>query len=141
MVSNLVKETIKTKPVLGFDVKSAEAEVVSLANAGHGPSQIGIILRDEHGVRDFNEFTGKSIQKVLEENNLLGDIPEDMLNLIRKSVTLQNHMTINKKDYSAKRGYQLTVSKIRRLGKYYSKKGRLPSDWRYSPEQAALLVK
>ena len=124
-----------------MDVKSAEAEIVSLANAGHSPSQIGIILRDEHGVKNFNDLASKSIQQVMGENNLLGDIPEDMLNLIRKSVMLQKHMEKNNKDYSAKRGYQLTVSKIRRLAKYYSKKGKLPIKWRYSPEQAALLVK
>ena len=137
----MAKKVKKVAVVADLDAKSAEAEIVSLANAGHGPSQIGIILRDEHGIKDFNELAGKSIQQILEEHKLLGDMPEDMLNLIRKSVTLQNHMNKNKKDYSAKRGYQLTVSKIRRLGKYYSKKGRLASDWRYSPEQAALLVK
>ena len=140
-MSNLAKNVKEMATVAGLDSKSAEAELVSLANAGHSPSQIGIILRDEHGVKDFSELTGKSIQQVLEEHKLLGDIPEDMLNLIRKSVMLQKHMEKNKKDYSAKRGYQLTVSKIRRLGKYYSKKGKLPSTWRYSPEQAALLVK
>ncbi len=139
-MSNLVKNEKKTT-VSGLDAKAAEAEVISLANAGHGPSQIGIILRDEHGVKDFTELAGKTIQKVLEENKLLGDIPEDMLNLIKKSVMLQNHMQKNKKDFSAKRGYTITVSKIRKLGKYYSKKGKLPSKWRYSPEQAALLVK
>ena len=131
----------ETKAVTSIDAKTAEEEIVSLANAGHGPSQIGIILRDEHGVKDFTELAGKTIQQALEEHKLLGEIPEDMLNLIKKSVMLQNHMEKNKKDYSAKRGYQITVSKIRKLGKYYSKKGKLPGDWRYSPEQAALLVK
>ena len=135
------KKAEKKKPAAGLDAKGAEAEVVSLANAGHSPSQIGIILRDEHKVRDFTELTGKTIQQVLMENDLLGDIPEDLLNLIRKSVMLQNHMEKNGKDFSAKRGYQLTVSKIRKLGKYYVKKGKLPENWRYTPEQAALLVK
>lgn len=155
MVSNLVKKVEedaqaqkespkgkgKEKKSVALDAKAAEAEVVSLANAGHSPSQIGLILRDQHEVTNFTELTDKTIQSVLEEHKLLGDIPEDLLNLIRKSVVLQKHMEKNNKDYSAKRGYQLTVSKIRRLGKYYIKKGKLPSTWRYSPEQAALLVK
>ncbi len=42
---------------------------------------------------------------------------------------------------SAKRGLMLTVSKIRALEKYYKKKGKLPMQWRYSAETAALLAK
>jgi len=118
-----------------------EEQVVSLANAGHSPSGIGLILKEEHGIKDFKETTGKKIQQVLGENKLLGEMPEDMLNLIRRSVVLFNHMQRNKKDYSAKHGYELTVSKIRRLTRYYAKKNRIPQGWTYSPEQAALLVK
>jgi len=121
--------------------EEAQETVISLANAGHSPSKIGLILRDEHGVKNFGELTGKTIKAVLNENKLLGDIPEDLLNLIRKSVVLYTHMEKNHKDYSAKRGYELTVSKIRKLSKYYVRKGVLPSDWYYSPEKAALLVK
>ena len=124
-----------------MSVKEAEETVVSLANAGHGPSKIGLILRDEHDIKNFNELTGKTVKAVLKDNNLLGDIPEDLLNLIRKSVILHNHLEKNKKDFSAKRGYEVTVSKIRKLSKYYVKKGILPNDWYYSPEKAALLVK
>ena len=115
--------------------------VVSLANAGHSPSKIGLILRDEHGVKNFSETTGKSVQQVLAENKLLGEMPEDLLNLIRRSVILYNHMQKNKKDFTAKHGYELTVSKIRRLTKYYAKKDKIPAGWAYSTEQAALLVK
>jgi len=124
-----------------FDSKEIEEQIVSLANAGHSASKIGLILRDEHGVANFVESSGKGIQQVLKENGLLGEMPEDLLNLIRRSVVLFNHMQKNKKDFSAKRGYELTVSKIRRLTKYYSKKDRIPTGWVYSPEQAALLVK
>ena len=118
-----------------------EEQVVSLANAGHSSSKIGLILRDEYGVKNFEEATGKKIQGVLKENKLVGEMPEDLLNLIRRSVMLNNHMNKNKKDYSAKRGYELTVAKIRRLTKYYSKKRKIPHGWVYTPEQAALLVK
>jgi small subunit ribosomal protein S15 len=124
-----------------FSTADIEEQVVSLANAGHSASKIGLILRDEHGVKDFREVTGKKIQQVLAENKLIGEMPEDMLNLIRRSVVLFNHMQKNKKDYSAKHGYELTVSEIRRLTKYYAKKKRIPEGWAYTPEQAALLVK
>jgi len=131
----------KAKAGAGISAKEAEETAVSLANAGHSPSQIGIVLRDEHGVKNFRELCGKTVQETLAEHKLLGEMPEDMLNLIRKSVSLYRHMAKNTKDYSAKRGYELTVSKIRRLTKYYAKKEKLPKGWRYSPEEAALLVK
>ena len=136
------KKTAKSETKAGsLSREEIEEQVVSLTNAGHSPSGIGLILRDEHGIKNFAEETGKTIQQVMKENNLLGEMPEDLLNLIRRSVVLFNHMNKNKKDYSAKRGYELTVSKIRRLTKYYAKKSRIPTGWTYSPEKAALLVK
>lgn len=127
--------------VIDVSKKEVEELIVSLANAGHSPSKIGLILRDEKNVKDVREVTGKHLQQILAENNLIGEIPEDLLNLIKKSVFLNKHLSKNKKDDSAKRGYEITVSKIRRLSRYYIKKGKLPSNWRYTPESAALLVK
>ncbi|MFA5931038.1 MAG: 30S ribosomal protein S15 [archaeon] len=135
------KSTTKAESKAGLSRQELEEQVVSLSNAGHSPSKIGLILRDEHDIKNFSEETGKTIQQVLRENDLIGEIPEDLLNLIRRSVVLSNHMNKNKKDYSAKRGYELTVSKIRRLTKYYAKKSKIPAGWRYTPEEAALLVK
>ncbi len=115
--------------------------IVSLANSGMTPSEIGMALRDQYGIPSVKNLTGKNIEKILSENKLGSDIPRDMLNLIKKSVEVQSHMKKNHKDTTAKRGYQLTVSKIRRLTIYYTKKGRLPKGWKYTPESAALLVK
>ena len=121
--------------------KEVEEAIVNLANAGHSQSEIGSMLRDQYGVPSVKAVTGKTIGAILEENKLLADIPEDLMNLIRKSVMLQKHSAKNKKDFTAKHGFQLTVSKIRRLVNYNKKKGKLPSTWRYSEETAALLVK
>jgi ribosomal protein S15P/S13E len=137
----MAKRKAKTEGSLVMTREELEEQVVSLANAGHAPSRIGLILRDEHGVKNFKEEAGKTIQEVLGENKLLGEMPEDLLNLIRRSVQLYNHLAKNKKDYSAKHGYELTVSKIRRLTKYYARKNKIPAGWAYTPEQAALLVK
>ena len=84
---------------------------------------------------------GKTIEEALAEKGLQSDMPRDLLNLIKRSVVLQKHMETNKKDMTAKRGYMLTVSKIRRLTKYYIRNGKLDKGWRYTPETAALLVK
>ncbi|MBN2067599.1 MAG: 30S ribosomal protein S15 [Candidatus Diapherotrites archaeon] len=125
------------------ELKPEEAveAIVNLANAGHTSSEIGMLLRDQYGVPNIKKLCGKSIDSILEEHKLLPEIPSDLMSLIKKSVKLRSHMEKNKKDFSAKRGLQLTVSKIRNLVRYYKRKGKLPLDWRYSEEKAALLVK
>lgn len=125
------------------EYKPAEVEqiILDLANSGLTSSLIGMTLRDQYGIPSVKKLTGKTIETILSEKGIEADFPRDLLNLISRSVTLQKHIEKNKKDMTAKRGYQLTVSKIRRLTKYYSKKSQLPKEWRYTPEQASLLVK
>ncbi len=125
------------------DYKPEEIEglIANLSNQGNTPSQIGAVLRDQYGVPNVKSITQKRINTILKERKLVSEIPEDLLNLIEKSVAIQKHMTQNKKDYSAQRGYRITVSKIRRLAHYYEEKGKLPSGWKYTRETAALLVK
>lgn len=115
--------------------------ISSLANQGRAASEIGTILRDQYGVPSVKAIVGKRITQILQDKGVMPEIPEDLMNLIRTSVKLQKHLVQNRKDTSAKRGYQLAVSKIRRLAKYYIKERRLPSNWRYTPETAQLLVK
>ena len=129
------KEFVELKPA------EINAAIVHLANEGHSASEIGMILRDQYGIPKVGKVTGKKLGAILKENKLAHPIPEDLMNLIRKSVTLRSHMDKNKKDMSAKRGLMLTVSKIRALEKYYKKTGKLPIQWRYSAETAALLAK
>jgi len=65
------KETKKkAKKTSSLSAKEAEEIIVSLANAGRTPSEIGLRLRDENGVKDFTELSKKTIQQVLKENNL-----------------------------------------------------------------------
>jgi small subunit ribosomal protein S15 len=137
------KKTPKKEAFDWVDLTPAQVEalIVSMANEGKTASHIGLTLRDLHGIPKVKAFLQKTIGDVLNEHNLSGDMPRDLLNLISRSVTLTKHMTANKKDFTAKRGYQLTVSKIRRLVKYYHAKNKLPKGWRYTPEAAALLVK
>ena len=124
-----------------YKPKEVEELLVNFANSGMTPSEIGMTLRDQYGIPSVKKLTGMTIEKILAKHNLQSDIPRDLLNLIGKSVKLQKHMSENKKDMTSKRGYILTVSKIRRLSKYYIRKGKLDKTWRYTPEKAALLVK
>lgn len=127
-------------PWLKYKPEEVEQLVIKLAREGYPPSMIGIILRDQYGIPDVKQITGKKILKILKENNLAPEIPEDLLNLMKKAVKIRKHLEIHKKDYHSKRGLIITESKINRLVDYYKRKGILPKDWRYTPERAKILV-
>ena len=116
-------------------------KVIALAKEGHTNAMIGTILRDQHGVPDVKMITGKSIGKILEEENLAPQIPEDLMALMRRAVRINNHLQNHPKDLGNKRGLQLVEAKIRRLIKYYKRVGKLPEDWKYSIKEAELLVR
>ncbi|MCX6801614.1 MAG: 30S ribosomal protein S15 [Candidatus Diapherotrites archaeon] len=115
--------------------------IKKLSNEGVPKSEIGMILRDQHGIPEVRAITGKTVSDILKEQGTREEIPEDLMNLIRRSVTIKEHMGPNPKDMTAKRGYQMTVSKIRKLVEYYKKKGLLPGEWNFTEEKAKLLVK
>jgi small subunit ribosomal protein S15 len=119
--------------------REVESRVIELAKAGKSTSEIGIILRDQYAVPDVTVSTGKKITKILENNNIQSELPEDMLNLIRTALKLRKHLETNNKDLKNKRNLQLTESKVRRVAKYYKTEKRLPADWKYNPTQAKLL--
>lgn len=124
-----------------YKPEEVEQIIIELTNAGQTPAEIGMTLRDQYGIPSVQKLTGNKIEKILEKHKLSSDMPRDLLNLIKRSVVLAKHIEENKKDETAKRGYILTVSKIRRLTDYYIKKGKIEKSWRYTPEKAALLVK
>ncbi len=125
-----------TKPVkkvpswAPYKEKEVEKLVVKYAKAGKSSSEIGLFLRDTYGISSVKALANKKITAILEENNLLKELPEDLLSLIRKQVMVQQHLEKNKQDKTAKRGMQLTTSKIRRLINYYQKTKKIPADWK-----------
>lgn len=62
------------------------------------------------------------------------------MSLLKKVVVIQEHLKRNKSDKHSLKGLENLHSKIRRLGKYYSRKGILPKDWKFDIEQAKLIV-
>jgi len=125
---------------LTYKEKEVELLVTKLAKEGKTPSQIGLFLRDNYGIPSVKRVTTKRISALLKEKNLLKDIPEDLMALIRKTVLLRKHIEKNKKDESAKRGLILTESKIKRLVKYYKRSKKLPMEWKYDPENIKLYI-
>jgi small subunit ribosomal protein S15 len=120
--------------------EEVEELVVKFAKEGYQSAMIGMILRDTYGIPDVKLITGKKISQIMKEHGVYPEVPEDLLNLMKRAVNLRNHLEQHPKDLHSKRGLQLIESKIRRLVKYYKEKGVLPMDWRYTPEKARLLV-
>ena len=122
--------------------KSNEIELLigKMAKEGKTSSQIGLFLRDVYGIPDIKQVSGKSITAILKEKNLLSKIPEDLMALIKRSITLRKHLESNKHDVPAKRGLELTESKIRKLVKYYKKTKKLEKDWKYDPDKIKILI-
>lgn len=124
------------------DSKAVTELIVELGKAGHSSASIGTILRDQHAVPDVRSVLGgKRISAVLAANEIGGTYPEDMMNLMRKAVGIIEHLgSGNHKDLHNKRSLELTEAKIRRLAKYYTGEGRLPSDWKYKRDELRLMV-
>jgi small subunit ribosomal protein S15 len=136
------KKPIRSSKPSWVKIKNSEIEkiIIDMAKQGKGSSQIGTTLRDSYGVPDVKLSLKKSITDVMKENKVYPQLPEDMLNLIKRAVMVRKHLEKNKMDLHSKRGLQLIESKIKRLGKYYIRMKKVPSDWRYDPEKAKLLV-
>lgn len=125
---------------IAYSPDEIEEIALRLNKEGNSKSEIGVILRDQYGVPGVRLVTGRKLTKLLRENDIQEDFPEDFLLLMRKAVNLRDHLSKNKSDVGAKKGLTLIEAKIRRLQKYYWKRGVIPRDWRYDPEKAALLV-
>jgi small subunit ribosomal protein S15 len=123
------------------DARWVEGMVVDLAKAGSSPSVIGQTLRDQYGVPLVKVITGKTIMTIIRENKLQRQIPEDMRSLISRAALMKRHLEANKGDFVTKRRLQLVESKIHRLSRYYRSKRILPADWKYSADQAAVLLR
>tara|TARA_Y100000310_G_scaffold52587_1_gene48323 strand:+ start:523 stop:969 length:447 start_codon:yes stop_codon:yes gene_type:complete len=120
--------------------KEVELLVTKLAKEGKSSSKIGIMLRDTYGIPDVSVVTKKKITKILKESNLLKELPEDLMALIKKSIKEKKHLENNNHDKSALRGLQLTESKIKRLVKYYKRIKRLPLNWKFEPKKINLYI-
>ena len=117
-----------------------EELVVKLSKGGMSTALIGITLRDQYGVPGVKLITGKSITSILSENGVRFRLPEDLQNLMKKAIALDDHLTNNTKDLHNRRGLQLVEAKVRRLVKYYKRTGVLPQNWNYSLKNARLLI-
>lgn len=124
-----------------YKKEEIEEIILKLAKQGHQSAEIGTILRDQYGIPSTRLVSKNRIARIMKANKVYPEFPEDMLNLLKRAANLRAHLAKNKKDYTSRRGLELTESKIRRLAKYYKKKKTLPHDWKYEAEKVKLMLK
>jgi small subunit ribosomal protein S15 len=131
------------KPPEWVTLKAEEVEklVMKLHQEGLQTAQIGIRLRDQYGIPSVKLLTGKSITRILRENGVKMELPEDLRNLMKKAVRLESHLREHRKDLHNRRSLELIEAKIRRLARYYKREGVLPEDWEYSRKAAEIQVR
>jgi small subunit ribosomal protein S15 len=138
--SHSIRPVSKRPPVwCKYRPEEVEALVVKLAKEGHPPTEIGVFLRDQHGIPLAKPITGKSITQILRDAELAPALPEDFENLLKKAARLRAHLQKNPKDVHNKRALQLVEAKIYKLMKYYKREEVLPPDWRYEAKAVSFV--
>ncbi|RDJ32381.1 MAG: 30S ribosomal protein S15 [Crenarchaeota archaeon] len=130
--------TVRAPSWITQSSKEVEELVVKYAKEGLSPSQIGIKLRDQYSIPLTKPITQKSVTKILEENKMLPELPEDLNNIVNKAVGLQKHLKANKGDHRNVRSLELIEAKVHRLATYYKRIGRIPKNWKYKSVVAQL---
>jgi small subunit ribosomal protein S15 len=124
-----------------IDVPKTEALIVEMASRGMQPALIGQKLKEEHGVLYIKHSMGRSLTQIVAEKVAKPQIPYDLMDLMKKAVSINSHLNSNKHDTDNRMRMKRLESKIWRLTKYYIREGKLPTGWRYDPKQAELLIK
>ncbi|XP_071698141.1 small ribosomal subunit protein uS15-like [Rutidosis leptorrhynchoides] len=132
----------KRSPPSWLKISSQDVEdnICKFAKKGLTPSQIGVLLRDSHGIAQVNSVTGSKILRILKGHGLAPEIPEDLYHLIKKAVAVRKHLERNRKDKDSKFRLILVESRIHRLARYYKKTKKLPPVWKYESTTASTLV-
>ena len=137
--SHSTRPTSKTAPSwVNQSKEQISSLVVKLSKDGLSPSEIGLKLRDEHGIPLVKPIAGKSLTELLAANNIRPEMPEDLDKLVKKAVGLQKHLKTHNSDHRNVRSLELVEAKIHRLSKYYKSIGKLPKSWKYAAVIAQL---
>ena len=137
--SHSIRPTSKTAPSwVSTSADQVSSLVVKMSKDGATPSEIGLKLRDEHGVPLARSVTGKTVTQILAANNVKPEMPEDLERLVKKAVGLQKHLKAHNSDHRNVRSLELVEAKVHRLAKYYKSIGKLAPNWKYAAVIAQL---
>ncbi|KAJ4463125.1 putative 40S ribosomal protein S13 [Paratrimastix pyriformis] len=140
MASSALPYRRSTPAWLKLSARDVSEQVVKLAKKGLMPSQIGVFLRDCHGIAQVKNVTGSKIVRILKVNGMAPEVPEDIYCLIKKAVAIRKHLEHNRKDKDSKYRLILMESRIHRLARYYKRCGKLAPTWKYQSSTASALV-
>jgi len=130
--------TVRAPSWITQSPQDVEDLVVKYSKYGMTPSQIGIMLRDQHAIPLVKPITKKTVGQILRENDLEAEMPEDLENIVKKAVGLQRHLKANRGDRRNVRSLELIEAKVHRLAVYYKRIGRIPRNWKYKSVVAQL---
>ena len=132
----------KRSPPSWLKVSASEVNdtINKLARKGNTPSQIGVILRDTHGVAQVSSVTGSKVLRILKAHGLAPDLPEDLYFLIKKAVSVRKHLDKFRQDKDAKFRLILIESRIHRLARYYKEVKAVAPNFKYEAATASTLV-
>merc|ERR1712046_382335 len=115
-------------------------QIIKLAKKDSTPSQIGVTLRDSHGVPQVKSVTSSKVLRILKRAGIAPQVPEDLYMLIKKAIAIRKHLEKFRKDKDAKFRLICTESRIHRLARYYRNVKSLPPTWRYNSKKADTLI-
>ena len=121
-----------------YDKDEVVSLVIQFSKDGLNQSQIGLKLRDEYNIPLVKSIVGKSVGKILVDNGVKTEIPEDLNNMLNKAVILKTHLQNNNGDRKNVRSLELIEAKVHRLSTHYKKIGILPKKWKYKSVVAQL---
>uniref|UniRef100_A0A0D3F8V2 Small ribosomal subunit protein uS15 N-terminal domain-containing protein n=1 Tax=Oryza barthii TaxID=65489 RepID=A0A0D3F8V2_9ORYZ len=79
-----------------------EEMIMKAAKMGQMSSQIGVVLRHQHGIPLVKSITSSKILHILKAHGLAPKILEDLYFLIKKAVAIRKHLERNRKDKDSK---------------------------------------
>ena len=125
---------------LKITAQEVQDMVAKFAKKGMMPSQIGVLLRDQHGLAQVRSVTGNKVLRMLKAQGLAPELPEDLYHMIKKAVAMRKHLEANRKDKDAKFHLILVESRIHRLSRYYRKTKKVAPNFKYESATASALV-
>ncbi len=118
-----------------------ETKIVDLAKQGLTSAMIGTVLRDSHGIPSSKLVIKQRITEIMKREGIYPEYPEDFRNLVRKAMALRRHLEGHPKDLHSRYGLEKIEAKVRRLMRYYQKKGIIPKSFNYRPDTAATIIR
>ncbi|KAF2946344.1 hypothetical protein DAI22_02g286200 [Oryza sativa Japonica Group] len=105
--------------------------IMKAAKMGQMSSQIGVVLRHQHGIPLVKSIASSKILHILKAHGLAPKILEDLYFLIKKAVAIRKHLERNRKDKDSSFRLILVESRIHRLVRYYKRTKKLPPTLRF----------